>query len=403
MNNETLKFEISGKTLADTLGDLVKAIDAKCAVPSDDSYRFDVYENYLFVSSVGSAICAMRKIPAAEGAFSNLTGARGSFVLPRKQLAGPVDSLRSKTLTIERSEGGDVCTVRYAGGKFSVGTFDPAKCSEFRRRPENSEAPCVSLELPAGVLLRGLRNTTYAKAEDDAIVCLRGVHCTSAGRVITFVGTDRHIFSCCEFETETPGVPFECTIPPKVAEFILRTSKNTPGDERIRIEIDEKNIYVTSANSLISGLLFDGTFIDYARIFSRLSHTGRIFISKKNLLDATKRISMFVSEMFGGFTVRYEPDKVTISASNALYASDAVEEVPAVRSEGLSGVVEISYNVEEYERVLRNTAGDYIRIDIENPATPTYFENVEDPDEEIPCVHRVLLTGLVAPGSPCSR
>jgi len=173
--------------------------------------------------------------------------------------------------------------------KFQLKTISSEKFPEL---PEETSDK-ASFSIPAKKFKEMVAQTLFAVSDDETRYFMNGVFIEKADEGLVLVATDGRRLSFVKktFEERIPefkGV----IVPPKVLGLI---SKRMSDEGVIDITITDKNIYFHFGQYKITSVLIEGQFPNYQKVIPE-SQRNRITLKRADLLDALRRVGIFVEQ-----------------------------------------------------------------------------------------------------------
>ena len=189
------------------------------------------------------------------------------------------------------------------------------------------------------------------------------------------VATDGHRLAMIERELTGVTLPRGAILPRKgVAE--VRKLLDEVGDGEITLIVSEKDFRLhTNAISFFMRVV-EGEFPDYRQVVPSASRV-RALVNRDDLLAALRRISLLASERSHGVRLRFERERLEVSASNP-EQGEASEDLEVSFT---GDPVTIGFNARYLIDVLQvHGAGDAIEVGLTDENGPGILRSSQDPE-----------------------
>ena len=171
-----------------------------------------------------------------------------------------------------------------------------------------------------------------------------------------------------------PGITASCIIPTKPAQIL---SSVFDGEEEVTFSLSRKSASISSSSFTFNCRFIQGNFPDYNRVIPR-SNTLTLTADRVTLLNAVRRVGLFVSQEYGLEKFRITPDSVEIKSEDNNLQMFARDKVPcSFTGESLIIGFGSNYLIE----VLNIITSDDVVVDLADPGRPGIFrpsENAEN-------------------------
>lgn len=221
-----------------------------------------------------------------------------------------------------------------------------------------------SITIPQAMLKDMLNLTEFAISRDDTRHQLAGIFLTVKESTICAVATDGRRMAVVNRKLPKKTlVEREVIIPVKT---ILEARRLLGDDGDVKIEFSENQILLSFGASFIISRLIEGDFPDYKKVIPEKSKNV-ISISREELLQATRRVSIFTDQESQAIKLNIQKTKLTIS-KNTPYLGEAREEIKADYSG--SEEVEIGFNPRYLIDVLKSLNDQDIFFEVNDSSKP---------------------------------
>ncbi|HON88935.1 MAG TPA: DNA polymerase III subunit beta [Spirochaetia bacterium] len=178
------------------------------------------------------------------------------------------------------------------------------------------------IDIPAEKFKKMIRLTSYAVSDDETRYFLSGVYFEYKDGHLIMVGTDGKRLALCKVRFDLNKTFKGVIIPPKTLAFFL---KYIPNEGVIKFFADEKNIFVSFGNIFITSILVEGEFPNYEKVIPA-SHEFEAVIKRQDMLEAFRRISIFIEKKSRKAIMTFSPEKLTL-VSEEMELGTAREEI----------------------------------------------------------------------------
>ena len=217
---------------------------------------------------------------------------------------------------------GKFLSIRCGMSQFKVTALSP---DDFPKMPVTigKELP----EIPAGLLLRMLTNTTYAVGEHDTRYMLNGVNVTvvkvtvpSTKSVLRCVGTDGHRLAVAELDIGDAQAVGDVgvIIPKKAAQEIRKLLSESDGErnEEPRLGITDNQLILRMSGILLSARLIDGAYPDYEQVIP-VGNDRKVTLDKASFETAIRRVALLSPDRVNTIHLSFESDRVVLHSSTS--------------------------------------------------------------------------------------
>ncbi len=267
----------------------------------------------------------------------------GSTTVFCDKLLGILSSIPDGELEFEQSEGKIVIKPSFKKIKFQLKSITSEKYPEFP-----SYEGVEFFEIPARDFKHMITQTIFSVSDDETRYFMNGVFFEKTSDTqLAMVATDgrRLAFIHKEFSSlpEFPGV----IIPPKILSLI---SKRAGDEGPLSIAISNKVFFVHFGPYKFASSLIEGDFPNYQKVIPE-SQVSVFSVDRNELLDALKRVSLFVEQKSRRVFLELSSGVLRVSSDDSDIGR-ANEEIPC-RYDGESYTIALNYKyLEEPLRVI---------------------------------------------------
>lgn len=311
-----MKFNVSSKTLHSYASAVSKVVSSKNAMTILNNFYAKLEGDTLTLrgSDVENALTAYVTVNDAEGS--------GSFCVDVRRFVELLKEIPEQGITVEVDRDYNV-KVTYSSGSFDFVAIPGEEYPEYKKDEDDTSEPVV-FTTTAKTLARGIDNTLFAASTDDYRPMMMGVFFDIKPDGITFVTTDTRRLVKFVDRSTSPGVTASCIVPPKPAAILK--SVFGPEDE-VQVSMTSKSATFTSAMIQFNCRFIQGNFPDYNRVIPR-NNNLLLQADRMTLLNAVRRVGVFVDPGFGLEKIRITPDILYLKSQDNNLMTSAREEVP---------------------------------------------------------------------------
>ncbi|MDE6040229.1 MAG: DNA polymerase III subunit beta [Muribaculaceae bacterium] len=359
-----MKFNISSKVFYNATSAVSKVINSKNTIAILDNFLLALKGNELTItgSDQENALTASVEVTGAEG--------EGSFCLPARRLVellkelpdqGVKMNVNEETLEVElKYSAGNYSFVGFPGDQYPV--FEPAKGSE-----------PIEFTIATEQIIGGLDNTMFAVSSDEYRQIMQGVLLDINPESITYVATDtRKLVRYIDSRT-APGVKGSCVIPVKPANIIKNVFAK---EESVTITMNSRNATIAGGKFKFQCTFLNGNYPDYNRVIPK-SNSLELSVDRLSLLNAVRRVSLFVDSDGGLEKFRITPDKILLKSNDPSMCTSAREQVPCSFS---GSELTIGFSALYLLEILNTIKSTEIVVRLGDAARPGIFCPAEQPD-----------------------
>jgi DNA polymerase-3 subunit beta len=212
----------------------------------------------------------------------------GSVTIFCDKLSGILSTIPEGDISIEQDDSKVIVRPTFKKVRFQLKTISSEKFPEL---PDISNGSYFAV--PARDFKEMVSQTIFAVSDDETRYFMNGVFMEKIPGGLVLVATDGRRLSYVkkEFDARIPefrGV----IIPPKVLALVLKRASD---EGLIEIAVSEKSIFFRFGSYKISSVLIEGQFPNYQKVIPE-SQRNRIVLNRSDLLDALKRVAIFVEQ-----------------------------------------------------------------------------------------------------------
>ncbi len=222
-----------------------------------------------------------------------------------------------------------------------------------------------SVEVPASVFSRALREVVFAVATDETRPEICGVYLSLQQRECNLAATDSHRLS-----ERTIVLPVATTaavhaiIPARAAQEILRITEDESAS--MILQIDEQQASVQCGETTLVTRLIEGQYPEYRQLIPS-SFEVKVTLKKDEFLDAVRAASLFSQPGIHDIAIKVGADKdIQIFATS----TQAGRHTATVAAEVDGGEKEVVFNSRYVIDGIQNLPGDEIQMELGGAQAP---------------------------------
>jgi len=232
--------------------------------------------------------------------------------------------------------------------------------------------------LPTREFKRILELTAFSMAAQDVRYYLNGILLEVDNNRLVAVATDGHRLSKSEVRLDSNQSPdkHQIIIPRKAVQEIMKLLNTLSDDsesETVTLELNNKHIKLTAADTVITSTLISGQYPEYESILAA-DLDKSILIDRQLFLESLNRISVLTNDRLHGVRLKFENNLLKVSTNNPeqeeaedeLYCSYDDEEIVT------------SFNVNYIRDALKIVDSEQIILNIKDKDSVCLIEKPDD-------------------------
>ena len=283
----------------------------------------------------------------------------GGITIPSKLFTNIIKELPEKGVSIQTEVNNNV-KIECEKSVFNIFGLPP---NEFPIPPTIEEK--ISLVINANILKEMIRKTRFAVSTDETRFTLNGICMILKENQVKMVATDGHRLAYI-----TENIPLSIKeevsviIPNKVLNELVRLLPEE--GEKVKINIGKNYISFNLPKDIsITSRLIEGTFPSYEQVIPKETDK-QIKVNTRNLLDATRRVSILTEEKSNLIKLQAAKDRLTVIGSTPS-CGEAREEVEIT----LKGAdIEAGFNARYIMDILKVIDTEEMVVELSSPASP---------------------------------
>jgi DNA polymerase-3 subunit beta len=204
------------------------------------------------------------------------------------KLSGILATIPEGDISVEQDESKVIIKPTFKKVRFQLKTISSEKFPELPEAPDEA-----FFTIPARDFKDMISQTIFAVSDDETRYFMNGVFMEKTPEGLVLVATDGRRLSYVKKDFDARIPDFKgVIIPPKVLGLVL---KRAPDEGLIDIAVTDKSIFFRFGSYKISSVLIEGQFPNYQKVIPE-SQKNRILLKRTDLLDAMKRVAIFVEQ-----------------------------------------------------------------------------------------------------------
>jgi DNA polymerase-3 subunit beta len=361
-----MKFNVSSKKFYNAASAVSKVINNKNTLTILDNFLITLDGDTLHItgSDVENALEARIPVMDAEGSGSICVGAR--------RLVDLLKEIPDQGVTVNIDDS-NIIKLEYSSGTYDFVGIDGSEYPAYKKDEDDVEQP-ITFSCPVSVLAKGFDYTLFAISGDDYRPAMMGVHLDIKRDSIIFASTDtrklvKYVNSSCQ-----PGVEASCIVPAKQAG-ILRSVFGA--DAEVKVSMTTKSATFETETLLFNCRFINSVFPDYNRVIP-VNNNLELTVDRQLLLNAVRRVGLFVAPGYGLIKIKITPDKMELVAQDSNLMTSAREKVPC----SFTGEqMVIGFSAPFLTEILNTLKSSDVVINLCDPARPGIFRPSEKEDD----------------------
>lgn len=345
-----MKFVCDKTSLFREIAFAQEVIASKNALSIMSNVYLEAAESKLLIRATDVKIGFETSIPVGEVV-------PGSLTVFCDKLTGILSSLPEGDISIEQDEGRLIMRPLEKKVRFQLKSLSGEKFPELPKA-END----LFFELPSREFKKMIAQTLFSVSTDETRYFMNGVFMEKSPEgALVMVSTDgrRLAYIKHDFEGSIPDFR-PVIIPTKVLGII---SKRLSDEGMIAVAITDKSIFFRFNNYQISSVLIEGQFPNYQKVIPQ-SQSSFFSVAKNDLLEALKRVSIFVEQKSNRTFFGLSSDSLILSSEESEIGA-AREEI-ACEYSGEDTTIALNYRY--IEEPLRALDADTLVVEFTEPS-----------------------------------
>jgi len=311
-------------------------ISSKSSVSVVSNVFLEAYENSLLIRATDIKIGFETRLPVE-------VQEPGSLTVFCDKLSSILANIPDGTIEVEQKDSRATIRPSFKKAQFNLKTISS---DQFPQLPEMDDDRFFAV--PCADLKEMIRQTIFAVSDDETRYFMNGVYLERVSEGIVMVATDGRRLAYVK-KSLTSGIPdFKgVIIPPKLLSVFLHRA---PDEGQVDLAITDKNLFMKFGMYRMSTVLIEGQFPNYQKVIPETQQYS-ILTKVQDLLDALKRVSLFVEQKSRRTFFNIAGDRIILSSEESEIGI-AREEIPCTY-DGPDAIIALNYKyIEEPLRVM---------------------------------------------------
>jgi DNA polymerase-3 subunit beta len=345
-----MKFRIAKEAFLDGLQQVQHVVSSRTTLPILSNVLIEASEEGLRLTTTDLDV-------GVSGTAQAEVSKSGATTLPVKRLVNIIRELPSAEIEVS-VDGKNVASIKSGPSFFKIiGLPD----GEFPPLAGFSEAK--EYKIPQAIFRNALKKTSYAISTDETRYVLNGIFSSFKEGKLTLVATDGRRLAMVDHELEFPSSHETDFIIPSKAVQELQRLLGTEGD--MLLKLSDNQVCFEIGSSIIVSKLIEGNYPNYRQVIPGDSKE-RLTLSREQLLETTRRVSLLSSEKSNSVKLTFGPNQVDVMA-NSPDIGEANESLD-VKYEGKE--FSIAFNPEFLMAPLKSLEEDEVHLDLIDEMSP---------------------------------
>lgn len=358
-----MRFNVSSKELYSAASAVSKVINSKNAMTVLNNFLFTLDENLLTISAsdLENTLAARVEVTDADG--------EGSFCVDARRVVDLLKELPDMGITFVINDDTLAIEILYPGGTFNFVGIDGKEYP--RNREENPDELRAEFDIPAEMVVKGIDNTSFAVGTDDLRPQMMGILWDIKNDGITFVATDTRKLVKYTNSMAAPGCECSFILPMKPATILKNIVAK---EEMVHALIEPKSATITAGRYTFNCRFIKGNFPDYNRVIP-VNNPYVLTVDRLALLNAVKRVGVFVDPGHGLVKFKLTPDQIIMKAQDNNFCTSAREAMPC---DFTGNEMVIGFSAPYLIEIISTLSTDQMLIKLSDPSRPGVFVPQED-------------------------
>ncbi|HLT94518.1 MAG TPA: DNA polymerase III subunit beta [Membranihabitans sp.] len=343
-----MKFSVSSSDF------LKKTVIASSVIPSNP--MMPILEDFLLELNGNELRLTVSDLETTIYSTLDVQGEEdGKIAVRGKILSDTLKAIPDQPVQFIKEEDSNVLVILTNNGEYKLA------CDDFEEFPEIPNAQISqSVEIPIGIMKKGIENTLFATSNDEMRQAMMGVFIKVEEDKITFVATDAHKLVKYTFWDIHTNVDGSMIIPKKSLALV---NLALDGNGSVVINFSNSHVFIQSGNTEIACRLIDATFPNYNGVIPT-NNQNILTIDRKSLLNSLKRISIYANKSTNQIVLDLKNDKIEIQAQDLDYSNEAHESLPCQYS---GDEMQIAYNSKFLIEMLGVLNSEEVMLEMSTP------------------------------------
>ena len=359
-----MKFNVSSKILCNFAASVAKVINDKNALTILNNFYMELNGDILTLRGSNTENSLTAHIPVNEAQGD------GAVCVDASSLVSMLKQIPDQGITVDVANSLNT-TIEYSSGRFEFVALDGAGYP--RMDAEATEAEGIQFLCTGNELRKGVDYTLFATSNDDYRQQMMGIYFDAKPDSLTFVATDTRKLVKYTTTECAPGAAASFIMRPKAAAIVRGLFAD---DESVKVKVTEKYAVFESENYLFQIQFIQGQYPDISRVIPR-NNTLQLTIDRQTMLNAVRRVSVFVDPAHGLLKFRITPDYIDMKTEDTTAMNCARDRVPCSFT---GDTMTIGFSAPFLVEILSTITTDDVVISLSDPGRPGIFCPSENPE-----------------------
>lgn len=227
-------------------------------------------------------------------------------------------------------------------------------------------------EFSTDIFIMSIDRTLFSVADNDPRMFLNGAYVSIYDGKCTFVSTDGHRLSKSMLNSESKLSLEKPVIVPRSGLVEARKVLESCGAS-VELGFSATNMFIRTDKSELIVRLIEGEFPDYNMVIPN-STSVKSEISRTNLIEALKRVSIMTNKNTGSASFEFDNDELVLSASDA----DKGNSSERIQVEHNGESVKIGINAAYVIEAVGNFQSDVVEFNMTDSISPCVITGQDD-------------------------
>jgi len=361
-----MKFNVEGKAFQQQLQAVSKVISSKNTIKILDNFLLRLEGDRISITGSDSENVLTAFVPVMD------VEGEGAIAVPAKRLLEITKEIDNQPLQFYINDDTKEIDLRFLNGHFNFIGVDANDYPVRRELPED----CLSLQLPARMVLKGIENTWFAVSTETSRPVMTGIYWDIHEADVTFVSSDTHKLVKYVNTEKAPGLTASFILPGKTSNILKGLLSKDDAD--VRITFDAKGGLFEFGDYFLYSVFINGNYPNYNRVIPT-DNPFSLVADRVSLINALRRVNLFAPKSSNLIVLNLQPGEVHLSAQDLDYGTSAEERLTC-EYEGNSMVV--GFNGVFMVEILSNMQGETVVLSLSDPARPGIYSAFEPTEGE---------------------
>lgn len=359
-----MKFNVSSKILCNFASSVAKVINDKNALTILNNFYMELKDDILTLrgSNTENSLTAHIPVNEAQG--------EGAVCIDASSLVNMLKQIPDQGITVEVANSLNT-TIEYSSGRFEFVALDGADYP--RLDTDATAAEGIQFLCTGNELRKGVDYTLFATSNDDYRQQMMGIYFDAKPNSLTFVATDTRKLVKYTTTECAPGAAASFIMPPKAAAIVRSLFAD---DENVKVNVTEKYAVFESESYIFQIQFIQGQYPDISRVIPR-NNTLQLTIDRQTMLNAVRRVSVFVDPAHGLLKFHITPDYIDMKTEDTTAMNCARDRVSCSFT---GDTMTIGFSATFLVEILSTITTDDVVISLSDPGRPGIFCPSENPD-----------------------